>query len=705
VPSGPPIPGFGVPYSPNVPNISPFPDGFPEDLLDILNKLQFIIPPGTLKPALNPNFGKDVFDGIMKLLDQFMPFLMLYKFFLPALNLIICIIEVLCSIPNPFKMVRAMTRLFRNCLPQFLALFPVFAIIVMIISILMLLIALVEYIIEQVAILVKAMLRNILALNKAIQIANQDSVLAIAKKLGAMLCMFQNLFVIFSFFNILIEAIRDILKLNFPIPPCDSSDPSNVDGCSTSDVCPEIVKQPYTRVTGTLQYYNAVQQSPAFSSFFTITVRNESWQIFDTSQNIAQRFINIVDGYDITTYPKPVFFPTDSAYNSSTPTKQAPYLVDIRVLYNPSQWNGRLGPTRWIRFNNCIVTHAPNAYYSGYDNSAVSMPNGSLNLVGGFGFEDDGVTPLLGFAADGITQIGTQARIENFLHFPTYVDNSPTLHPTDGYAFVNDVEYTFKPSIEVLINKNLVTLGCHPDLALNRTFINQMFAGDAALKLQELLHFMNSDAFPNPTQALECLNTAMTAIRNDLTVSGLATFQATINACLNKLKDDASNSLLSLIGIGFDACNSTFSGNPSIQFTSLPIKISVDIRDRNQINLTRNLPSSVAANLANRIVGYPTFGTLSKFSYDGYQFFTADLTSDKAGSGQLMISFDNNIFCTNTLPTDITTPPTHTLQTFDYKFIYTLDGINVVNRAIGDESDGQAPRRDASDLADAGGSE
>ena len=81
-PSGLPIPGFGRPFSLKIPDISPFPEGFPEDLLDLLDKLQLLIPPGALKPSLNPNFGKDIFDGIMKLLDQFMPFLMLYKFFL-----------------------------------------------------------------------------------------------------------------------------------------------------------------------------------------------------------------------------------------------------------------------------------------------------------------------------------------------------------------------------------------------------------------------------------------------------------------------------------------------------------------------------------------------------------------------------------------------------------------------------------------------
>ena len=118
-PSGPSIPGFGIPFALKIPDINPLPDGFPENLLSILDTLQMLLPPGALKPALNPNFGKDIFDGIMKLLDQFMPFLMMYKFFLPILKLIICIIEVLCALANPFKVIRKVKKLFRNSVLSF----------------------------------------------------------------------------------------------------------------------------------------------------------------------------------------------------------------------------------------------------------------------------------------------------------------------------------------------------------------------------------------------------------------------------------------------------------------------------------------------------------------------------------------------------------------------------------------------------------
>src|SRR5208283_1165031 len=137
-PSGTPIPGVGIPYALNTPRLASIPPGFPEDLLDLFNSYQFLVPPGAIKPSLNPNFSKDIFDTILSMLDQFFPFLMLYKFFLPILNLIICIIEVLCALMNPFALISAINRLFTQCIPAFLNLFPIFALVIMIVSLLLL---------------------------------------------------------------------------------------------------------------------------------------------------------------------------------------------------------------------------------------------------------------------------------------------------------------------------------------------------------------------------------------------------------------------------------------------------------------------------------------------------------------------------------------------------------------------------------------
>lgn len=706
-PSGPAIPGFGPPFALKTPDISPYPDGFPEDLLDLLDRLQLLIPPGALKPALNPNFGKDVFDAIMKLLDQFMPFLMLYKFFLPILNLIICIIEVLCALMNPFKLIRALKRLFRTCIPEFLNLFPIFALICMIISLLLLLLELILYIISQILKFIEEILRNINALVKAAEDADGNSILAIAKKLGALLCIFQNLFVLLSLFAIIIQIIKDIISRLFAIPPCDDGDPSDEDNCCTPDVCPAIVKEsPYTRFTGTFQYLNQVGVKtslalPAlFGGSFNFDVRSESWQLFDNDQEQAQKFINIIDAYDIppNIFPKPIFFPTDAAYNATTSPKQAAYTVDLKVFYNPAQW-GRPGTGQYVTFKDCIVQKAPTANLSIFDNTTKSVPNGVFFLVGGTGFDQNNA-PLQGFASDGVTQIPFPATLENFFHKPGQFSADPVLLPGDGYTFFN-AEYTFKPNLSVLLNKNLITLGCEPSLALNRAFINTVTVSNLGVKTKIVSDIFNLPDFPDPSATQQCLTLAIDNLRRNLTPAGVAEFQAMTDLCLGRLQKDTNNAIRKFISAGFDPCKSTFSLTPTTQFTSKPIIITVNLNDSNGITLTPKIdPEAVAKDTAANIKAHIDFGTVTPFTYDGYQSFTAELSSTKAGSGKVMISFENQTLCTNIIPADIDIDPSHVLQTIDYRFILTPFGPVVPIAPTGEgDTDGVLPRRDAGDVS------
>lgn len=702
-PSGPSIPGFGTPFALNLPNINPFPTGFPEDLLGLLDTLQLLVPSGALKPSLNLNFGKDIFDAIMKLLDQFMPFLMLYKFFLPILNIIVCIIEVICAIANPFKLIPAIIKLFKECIPAFLLLFPIFAIIIMIISILLLLIALIEYIIAQILKFINAILRNVFMLVSAFQEANVNSVLAIAKKLGAMLCVFQNLFVLLSIFNIIIQVIKDILGMAFAIPPCDDSD------CCTSDVCPAFVKNgPYTNVTGKIQYLRGfgVKSNveiplppPADSIFLSYQIRNEAWQIYDPDQTIIQQFMNIVNAFDVPMsddnpepFFKPIFFPTDAFYSEKTSPKHAAYTIDLRVFYNPENW-GRVGVPRYVRFKDCIVTAVPQPLVTTYNNTPEVVLNGVLNITGGRGYEDNGKTKLTGFDTDGVTPIKSQATLNNFLHLADNLSVNPSYSTSDGYLF-QDVEYTFKPNMATLLSKELVTAGCMPDLSLAKGFVNNALAGDVALKTQLLKDIFNGANFPNPDAAQQCLSTALSALRSNLTPEGVAEFQTTSILCLQKLKDDTIGTLSQIIGIGFDPCKSTFTVEPQTQFTTKPMLVKVQINENNGLSLINGIPADIAENLAARIKGHITFGEIGNFIYDGYQSFTAPLSSKISGAGQIMISFDNNTYCKNDVPN-----LSHTLQSLDYQFVYVPGQIST---PIGDNSDGTQPFRDASDLADMG---
>ena len=684
--SAPAIPGFGIPFSLPLPVVSPFPSGFPEDLLNIFNTFQFLIPPGALKPPLNPNFGKDVFDGIMKMLDQFMPFLMLYKFFLPILNIIICVIEVLCALMNPFALISAINRLFNQCIPQFLNIFPVFAIIIMLISLLLLITALIEYVAGQILKLVQALLRNIAALTNAFNNDDATGVMAIAQKLGSILCIFQNIFVLFSVFNIIIDIVKDILGMAFAIPPCQDGPSGDANSCCTPDTCPTIVKAPYTRATGTFKYFGEVGGSfdtPGGGGFpaQTFSFRNEMWQLYDIHQSQSQAFSNIYNAFDITdTTTKPVFFPAGATYPLGSDLKQVPYTINMRVFYVPADW-GRTGPSRFVRFNNCIITTVPTPNLIEADNSVETINNAVAVLTGGSGFEDDDTTPLQAYGSNGTTPISGTATLNNFFHQPATFSNTyfpPSIN--DGYT--TDVEYTFTPNIAPLIKAGLVTLGCAPSVAFSKDFISNVFASDVGIQTEQLSNLLNGGGFPDPNAAEACMLAAIAALRSNMTNEGVAQFQATCNICLGNLQTATNNSLDALIGIGADPCNSYFTVTPTVQFTSEPILVTVNINERNGLPLTNGLPPGVAANLATRLSAHLTVGEISPFTYDGYQLFTAEITSTVPGNGQISISFDNNIFCTNTFSE--TEPAVHTLQAQNYQFIYTPTSQGIIRRDTGD---------------------
>lgn len=626
----------------------------------------------------------------MKLLDQFMPFLMLYKFFLPVLNLIICIIEVLCSLLNPFALIGALNRLFTQCLPAFLNLFPIFALILMIISLLLLLLALIEYIIEQILLFILALLRNINALVIAFQTANAVSVAAIANKLASLLCIFQNLFVLLAFFALIIEIFKDILSMLFSIPPCQGGSDSQ---CCSPMFCPEIVQNPYTRTTGSFQYLPEVSAQLPGATFFNSDLRAESWQLYDPDQTIAQAFWNIVNSQDVVAdgYVSPVFFPTAANFSASTTPQQAAYTIDLRLLYNPANWN-RPGPPLYIRFTGCIVTAAPLQDISLYDNSQFPFPNGVLFLAGGQGFLDDGKTPLDGYAPDGVTPlIGTFATLENFLHTPDNISSNPIISPTDGYLFT-EMQYTFTPNLPVLLQYNLVTLGCEPSVAISRAFVNNVVFSDINVQTNDLKNLVNSPNFPDPGAAQQCLLNAVSDLRSNMTTQGVANFQAASTACLNTLKNNTQNALSSLVGIGFSPCNSNFTLTPKVQFTTQSILVTVNLNENNALPITQNLPPTVANDIASQLTSFPTFGRVSPFTYDGYQVFTAEITSQDPGSGSIMVAFNNQVLCTNIMPADGTTP-SHTLQSLDYQFIYAPYGTNIPPTGEGDTI-GDQPRRD-----------
>lgn len=693
-PSGTPIPGIGSQFVVALPE-EDFANGFPEDLNDLLERITMLLPPGTLQAPLAFNSGKDPFDSIIKLLDGFLPYLLSYKSNLAVLQMITCILEVLCSLTNPFRLVRSLRKLFRVCIPEFLNLFPVFAMVVMILSLLLLLLELILYIIAKVIELIELILNNIKALEKAITDGDANSIKAITKKIAAVLCQFQNFFVLLSVFNVIIDLIKSILALAFAIPPCSDNSGSE---CCDSEVCPTFISNGnYTRFSGTLQYLNAVNLGielpvPLPSPFnLTLPARKNSIQFYDINQELFQQFSNVYDASDVSpsTEPpflKPVFFPQDSTYTSSTDAKQVPYLVDLRLFYIPSQF-GRTGPSRYIRFRSCIITLTPTPVLNMYDNSTRIIPTGVVTLVGGYGTEDDGTTQLPAYDDDGTTQISGYATLDNFIHQDSRTELfSPDYAETDGVKFT-DIEYTFRINHGVLVGKNIITARCDPSLSFDAVFINNVYGGNIAVKSAQLSKLVNkSPGFPNVGGAIDCLTLALAAFRNNISNAGAADFQTTVQLCLNTLQVDTESAINELIGIGVDATKSEFSLDRNVQFIGKEIKVSVILKENGGSNLSAKLPLSITSQIASQISANIDFGKVSSFSYDGNSFVST-LTSDDAGSGTISISFNNQIFSSIDVPVDLTIDPSISAKTLNYQFItIPVAGEGLPRRDDGDVS-------------------
>jgi len=670
----PTIPGItGFAHQPLAINI-PFPALPFEDLLEVFNALDVILPPGILKPSLSATFSKNILDGVVSLLSQFAPFLMLYKFFTPVLNLILCLIEVVCSIPNPFKIASAITKLFRVCLPEFLALFPLFALPIMILSILLLILLLLTYILDRLLTIILLIKQNIDILSKAVQRLDNDSIFAITKKIGDLLCLFQNLFAVLGVVAILFQIINALRLANFSLPPCSDS---SSDGCCTPDVCPAFIKNNKEIVgsAGFLQYFSRVgvdsglSLPPGFPPIYN-SLRNESWQLYDPALTGLMQFNNITDPQDLE--KQKIFFPLTKFYSKDTPPDQAPYTVDIRVFYDPVVF-GRvdlLGP-RYLRIKNCIMVAPPTDGVKDYKNNLIAPYNGTVSLEGGLVFEDDGTTVMKVLPSDGY-----QATLNTLIHLPDNISASPTL-VNDGILF-SDVEYSFKINHYVLIGESLITSGCIPEVSQNKNLINSTIFSNVDFNAIKNIPLPDIDA------ANQCVLNAINNFRENISLETADKLQTDITDCLGKLQQDTEQAALDIILNAYNPYKSNFELDPSIQFTSLPIQVSVVLADNNGATLINKLPSSIASQLAEKLKADITLGEISNFAYDGYGAFIANITSSEPGNGNIKVSFNNNYISIFNNPSNINELPSVSIKELLYTFVLTSVPDAAVRRDEGD---------------------
>lgn len=641
----PQLPGFGPITSPiQIPSPElQLPIFLVEDIVELVNKLGLQLPSGLLKP--NPDHSmKLVIDAINNLFSQFAPFLSFYNLIMAAFNLFKCIIEILCAIPDPIAIAFKMKKLFTECLPPFLSLFPATALPIMIISLMLLILALIEYIISTIEAIINDIVENLKTYAKAAETQDAESMLAVAQKIAALLCSIQNIFACLTAISAIISVIDTLSKIVSGTICADD----DKDGCCPPNICPEFIKTTPNGITvtkGKLIYLkqigvdvaSALSLPPNIAATLNFSpIRKERWQIYDTS-GLGTFPISSI----ITSVSGNIFWPELPDFDSTLSLRKAPYTVDLKISLNPKDFghNDVKGLRKFI-IKDCVVVRKPYIGIMSYSNQ-LNYTNifGTLNIEGGLVYETDESPYLIN---------NNQATLNTFLH---QNDSMATEVPSVDDSLSFDVEFIWKPNAGALAGYQLTTVGCMPEVNIEKAAQNAIIIANGVGSLIDNLpptpsgqKVLSTGTFlPNVQGTIDCVNKSISDFRKDLSIENSALFQASIETCLNDLKLQTESTLCAALFKSVSIFKSLVLIDPEMQFTSRSIKINVILNDSNGINISKGIIKNCADELASKLKAEVSFGNVLNFDFDGVDSFVSEISSEDAGSGILTVLFDGKI--------------------------------------------------------------
>lgn len=631
---GPEIPGFGSVSSPiQIPlDLANLPTELVESLTDLSNAISAQFPSGIYKANPDHN-AKTVLDFIANVMTQLSPALSTYNFFIALLKLPVCIIEVLCKIPDPFQMADKLKKLFATCLPPYLNLFPAAALAIMIISLLLLIIALIEYIITLLIQMIEDIVKNLQVLSNGAALNDANATLAAASKIAAVLCDIENVMAIFIALAAILEIIKSLAQVGgFLICAADDED----------ETCPPWIKNTPDGIIvpiGILKYTSQIGADlsgslpPELAAALNIPpLREERWQLYDTAASPLYP-LNVI----ITDVDDHIFWPDPLEFESDLSLKKAPFLVDVTVTVNPAQF-AQLGLPREFIVKDCIVVRKPYLGVYQFDNEILDTPiTGTINIEGGLVYEADGTTPYL--------IAGVQAALNQLIHLP---DSSATSLPGSDDSIIFGVSFTWKPNVPGLAGYQLTTIGCIPAVSVEANIQNAIILEQGLDPIIDKLDPVppgtkvpsSGNFLPNISGGQACVASALSDFRAEVSIAKAAEFQASITTCLNDLKGQALFTLCATLIAAVNRFKSLVELNPNLQFVTRPIQVIVTLKDAGGINLAIGIPEDCGQQMADLLSATATFGSISKFTYDSnLSAFTALLTGLTAGSGILSVTF------------------------------------------------------------------
>lgn len=676
-PTGLPLPGLpGFAFDINFPSSGlPGLDGFPENILSWLNKLKLKLPGGGSLQTFIDSLAESVAKILSNLLNYINIFMGFYYFVLAIVEFILCIIKVLCAMPKPWSIARAMIRLIRKCLPIFITIaFPFFALLILLMSLIAILIALIEYIIEMIKRLIKQLLKNLKKLRDiTIRQYNPNAALAIANKVANLLCLFEQIFGFLGAVFAVLEMITSKWDTTMKTK-CggggggDSRDPDDDSVCAAFMENPieqidsnlEIYKTRVGSLNGELWYCNQVfgllTLSVAPPSPITSVLRNETVYLKDDSLVDELKFHNIISSSEGFT-----FFPFDKVITKDTAKRMKPYFVDMYVTTDPGDGFGN----RKIQIKDITVTYVTTSAMATAA-GATDNPNGYLVLSGGSTQDEHFVNKTI---EELLSKKGSASEIK-----PSYgiVDYTP---------FTN-IEYSLNVNFDALLEYSLITFSCLPAASAELGFLNTTFAKAFNNGLSKFVKL------PNIGGAIDNLGKCLDDYKANISIDTTETFGNCMLDIMDKLNTEANDTYCQLVKTAMDINNMQKSLSTDLEFVNNPITVTITPKDQAGRTLKDMVGSFVVSKdcLNSLFTGEATLGEISDFSYDDNGNFTAQLTSDKSGSGTLTLYYVGDLIPTAVRPTDPKTPPHFDYSGLNYTFIgvNTQTGVDGIRR---DESD------------------